>query len=89
MDTLDNDNRSSGSIWGEMGVIEWLSLLLPVTFIVFGAGMITGIFFSGSNASTGPSIRLPAGVGLCLWGIFRIAMVFVRLNRQKTGKQHG
>jgi uncharacterized membrane protein len=89
MDIQDNNNRKVGSIWAEMDLVAWLSLILPVFFIMLGTGILAGIFFTNKYVTIDNPIRLPAGIGLCLWGLVRIVMLFRKLNRQKGGKQRG
>ncbi|OGC94490.1 MAG: hypothetical protein A2W25_01530 [candidate division Zixibacteria bacterium RBG_16_53_22] len=89
MDIHDNNDRREGSIWAEMSLMAWLSLILPVFFIILGTGILAGIFFTNKYAAIENPIRLPAGIGLCLWGLVRIVMVFRRLNRQRGINQRG
>ena len=89
MDIQDNNGRREGSIWAEMNLVAWLSLILAVFFIILGMGILAGVFFTNKYAAIDNPIRLPAGIGLCLWGLVRIVMVFRRLNRQKGDKQRG
>jgi uncharacterized protein with PQ loop repeat len=89
MDVKGNENENTGSIWAEMGFMVWLSLTLPVFFIVLGSGILAGVFFTNKYAAIDNPIRMPAGIGLILWGVIRIALIFRRLYRQKRGVQHG
>jgi hypothetical protein len=82
MDMQDNNNAAPGSIWAQMGFIEWLTLVFPVTFIVIGVGIISGLFFVRGNAVISEPVRLISGIALCLWGIVRIVMLFTRLKRR-------
>jgi hypothetical protein len=89
MDTQYSEERKAGSIWTEMGPVEWLALVMPVFIIILGIGIWTGIFFTNKYAQIAPPLRWPVGVGFCLWGLIRIALIFRRLNRQKRENQHG
>ncbi len=89
MDIRDDDSQKGGSIWADMGFLAWLSLVLPVFFIVMGVGILAGFFFIDKYANIPDPIRLPAGIGLCLWGLIRIGLIFRRAFRQKRDEQRG
>jgi hypothetical protein len=89
MDRQNDEMLNERSIWSQMGFLEWLALILPTIILVLGLGIIAGVFFVKEPAVIHESVRWFAGLAFCLWGAFRITMLFIRLNRQRRGGQNG
>jgi uncharacterized membrane protein HdeD (DUF308 family) len=85
MDKPDNNASEPGGLLTRMKALDWIILAFPITFIVLGIGILTGIFFASGSATVHESIRWPVGLALLLWGVIRIIMHFNRLKKLRQG----
>lgn len=70
----------------ELGLIqkvsEWITLVLALTFVVFGIGLISGLFFPDRLFLEG-AFRYVIGLVLIAYGLFRVITVGRKIGRKK------
>ncbi|UCE67939.1 MAG: hypothetical protein JSU85_08030 [Candidatus Zixiibacteriota bacterium] len=66
-------------------VLEWITLVLALIFIVMGISVVSGIFFPERMFLEG-AMRYVLGFILIGYGLVRLTMISRRLKREKRQK---
>lgn len=74
-----DDQQNAGT---PQKVLEWITLILAISFFILGAGILTG-FILGDRIFFQGTMKIVVGLVLMGYGVIRGGMIFRRMSARK------